>query len=102
MKKRAVIQRNTPLGSDGLDGILERLEIPCDAAANADRVVRRQRLTELVERLSPKCRAVLILHYRDELSYAEIAERLAISSHMVKKHIVKALATCRQGMLRYG
>lgn len=102
LKKRALMQRSAPIGSDGLEDIIERLATPCDAAAGVDRTVRRERLGELVGRLSPKCRAVLVLHYRDELSYAQIAEQLAISSHMVKKYIVKALATCRQGMQRYG
>lgn len=100
-KHHAVARRSAPVGSDGLDEVVERLAIPCDAAAGVDRELRRQRLARLIGRLSPKCRAVLVLHYRDELSYAEIAAQLGLSSHMVKKYIVKALATCRQGMRRY-
>jgi RNA polymerase sigma-70 factor (ECF subfamily) len=41
------------------------------------------------------------MHYRDDLSYKEIGEQLAISPNMVKKYIVKGLAACRQGMARY-
>jgi RNA polymerase sigma-70 factor (ECF subfamily) len=44
---------------------------------------------------------VLVMHYRDELSYREISEQLLISASMVKKYIVKALTVCRQGMGRY-
>jgi RNA polymerase sigma factor (sigma-70 family) len=102
LKKHAVRQRSAPIGSDALEQVIERLATPCDAAAGVDRLLRRKRLAELVGRLSPKCRAVLVLHYRDELSYAEIADQLGISSHMVKKYVVKALAACRQGMQRYG
>ncbi len=101
MKKHAVMRRSAPVASDGLEEIIERLSTPCDAAAGVDREVRRQRLGELIQRLSPKCRAVLVMHYRDELSYREIGEQLSISANMVKKYIVKALALCRQGMGRY-
>jgi len=101
MKKHAVMRRNAPVGSDGLGEIIERLTTPCDAAAGVDREVRRQRLGQLIGRLSPKCRAVLVMHYRDELSYREISEQLLISASMVKKYIVKALTVCRQGMGRY-
>jgi RNA polymerase sigma-70 factor (ECF subfamily) len=62
---------------------------------------RQQRLGLLIDRLSPKCKAVLIMHYRDELSYREIAKRMAISTNMVKKYIVKGLAACRQRMAEY-
>lgn len=85
----------------GLDEVLERLATPCEAAAGVDHEVRSKRLHELMARLSPKCRAVLVLHYRDELSYRDIADQLDISVHMVKKYIVKGLAACRQGMGRY-
>jgi RNA polymerase sigma-70 factor (ECF subfamily) len=85
----------------GLEEVLDRLATPCEAAAGVDQEVRSKRLHELMARLSPKCRAVLVLHYRDDLSYRDIADRLEISVHMVKKYIVKGLAACRQGMGRY-
>ena len=71
------------------------------AHEDVDRALRRQRLATLIGRLSPKCRAVLVMHYRDDLSYKEIGEQLSISPNMVKKYIVKGLAACRQGMARY-
>ncbi len=101
MKKHAMTRHSAPVATDGLEDIVERLATPCDAAAGVDRELRRQRLGELIGRLSPKCRAVLVMHYRDELSYREIGEQLSISANMVKKYIVKALAVCRQGMVRY-
>lgn len=101
LKQRATMKQLTSLGSDGLEDVLERFATPCDAAAGVDRELRRQRLGELIARLTPKCRAVLTMHYRDELGYREIGERLQISANMVKKYIVKGLAACRQGMDRY-
>ncbi|WP_036139028.1 RNA polymerase sigma factor [Luteibacter sp. 9135] len=85
----------------GRDDLLERLATPCHAEADVDRDVRSKRLLALMERLSPKCRAVMLLHYRDDLSYRDIADQLDLSVHMVKKYIVKGLAACRQGMARY-
>ncbi|WP_243048654.1 RNA polymerase sigma factor [Dyella sp. RRB7] len=101
VKEHAARRQRHPLGSDELELVIERLSTPCDAAAGIDRALRRQRLADILGRLTPKCRAVLVMHYRDELGYREIGEKLQISSHMVKKYIVKALATCRLGMARY-
>ena len=101
IKERAQMKRRAPVSSEGLEEVLDRLSAPCEADAQVDQGLRRQRLGQLIGRLSPKCRAVLVLHYRDELGYREIGERLGISPNMVKKYIVKGLAACRQGMLRY-
>jgi len=101
VKEHAVLRQQQPLGSDGLEEVIEQFGTPCSAEADVDRELRRQRLGAMIKRLSPKCRAVLVMHYRDDLSYREIAERLSISTHMVKKYIVKGLAACRQRMADY-
>jgi len=95
------MRQQSPLSSEGLEEVIEQLSTPCNAEADMDRELRQQRLGVLIQRLSPKCRAVLVMHYRDELSYREIAGRLAISTNMVKKYIVKGLAACRQRMADY-
>jgi len=100
-KEHAVLRQQQPLGDDGLTQVIDQLSTPCSAEADVDRELRRQRLGAMIKRLSPKCRAVLVMHYRDELSYREIAERLSISTNMVKKYIVKGLAACRQRMADY-
>jgi DNA-directed RNA polymerase specialized sigma24 family protein len=38
---------------------------------------------------------VFLLHKFEGLSHADIATRLGISKNMVEKHIIKALAHCR-------
>ncbi|QNK03657.1 RNA polymerase sigma factor [Dyella telluris] len=101
VKEHATRRQRSPLGSDDLEEVIERLATPCDAAAGVDRSLRRERLADTIGRLPAKCRAALVMHYRDELGYRDIAERLDISTHMVKKYIVKALAVCRLGMARY-
>jgi RNA polymerase sigma factor (sigma-70 family) len=65
-----------------------------------DNETRAVRLREVLEQLSPKCRAAVILHYREGLSYAETAARLGVSTNMVKKYLVSALAHCRKRMGR--
>jgi len=63
---------------------------------------RVTRLREVLRQLPPKCCAAVVLQYRDGLSYAEIAERLEISTHMVKKYVGQALGHCRRRMARLG
>lgn len=101
IKEHAVMRQRSPLSSNVLEKVIEQFSTPCSAEANVDREVRRQRLGALIKRLSPKCRAVLVMHYRDELSYREIGERISVSPNMVKKYIVQGLAACRQRMADY-
>lgn len=101
VKEHAVLRQQQPLGSDELEHVVEQLAAPTNLELDIDSESRQRHLSALIDRLSPKCRAVLVMHYRDELSYREIAERMSISTHMVKKYIVKGLATCRQRMADY-
>nr|WP_279237463.1 RNA polymerase sigma factor [Dyella sedimenti] len=101
VKEHAVLRQQQPLGSDELEQVVEQLVAPTNLEADMDSELRRKQLEELIDRLSPKCRAVLIMHYRDGMSYREIAGRMSISTNMVKKYIVKGLAACRQRMADY-
>lgn len=53
------------------------------------------RLVKVVGRLPPRCREVFVLHKFENLSYAEVAERLGISVGSVEKHMIRALGVCR-------
>ncbi|MEB1529152.1 RNA polymerase sigma factor [Xanthomonas sp. WHRI 7945] len=64
----------------------------------AEREQRRQRLQTLLATLPEHTRAVLVMQYRDGLSYKQIAERMGVSPHMVKKHVVRGLSVCRRAM----
>jgi RNA polymerase sigma factor (sigma-70 family) len=59
---------------------------------------RIARLRTVLEQLSPKCRAAVVLQYRHGRTYQQIAERLDVSPHMVKKYLSQALAHCRRRM----
>lgn len=56
------------------------------------------RLLQAVENLAPRRRQVFILAKFEDMSYAEIAERLGISRNTVVTHMVHALAALEQAM----
>lgn len=68
-----------------------------DAPLDTNR--RIERLREVLRQLPPKCCAAVVLQYRYELSYQEIADRLEVSPHMVKKYLAQALRHCRRRMV---
>ena len=55
-----------------------------------------EQLQMALDQLSPKARAVFLLHRRDGLSFDEIAARLGISRPMAKKYLMKALMQLRR------
>jgi RNA polymerase sigma factor (sigma-70 family) len=55
-----------------------------------------EQLQVALDQLSPKARAVFLLHRRDGLSFDEIAARLGISRPMTKKYLMQALIQLRR------
>jgi RNA polymerase sigma factor (sigma-70 family) len=55
-------------------------------------------LQSALRQLPAKCCAALVYQYRYGLSYQEIAVRLEVSPHMVKKYLTRALGQCRRRM----
>lgn len=72
----------------------------CTPEQQADLEGRLARAAELIEKLPAKFQAVLILQYRDGLSYEEIAARLGVSTHAVKKYVMQGLSLCRRRLRR--
>lgn len=71
----------------------------CDSSQPDHILVNQERLNQLelaVNQLPPKCRTVFIMRKFEELSHAEIAERLGISRNMVEKHLRNALLALQQ------
>jgi RNA polymerase sigma factor (sigma-70 family) len=81
------------------DATLPSAEVPGFEAA-VDGARRAERLRTVLSELSPKCFTAVILQYRHEFSYQEIAERLEVSPRMVKKYLTQALSHCRRRMAR--
>ena len=50
----------------------------------------------VVDLFPPVCREVILLHYRDRLTYREIAERLGVSETTVYRHLNSALDQLRE------
>jgi RNA polymerase sigma factor (sigma-70 family) len=61
-----------------------------DAEAKANGV----RIKSVLDELSPKCRAVVVLHRMQRMTYEEIARVLGISPSMVKKYLAIGLRHC--------
>jgi len=83
----------------GDDDSADEIEQISDGIDPEQITVARQRLDRLVaavETLSPKCRTVFVLRKFEDLSHAEIAERLGISRNMVEKHLRNALQALQQ------
>lgn len=78
---------------------LTTLMDPADPAREAMVARQMQTLEAALLTLSPKCRAVLIMHRRDRYTLREIAERLGLSVSMVKKYLVKGLSVCQEYMM---
>jgi RNA polymerase sigma factor (sigma-70 family) len=79
----------------------ELAELPA-FAGQLDTEQRIKMLREVLRQLPPKCHAAVVLQYWHGLSYEEIAHRLGVSTHMVKKYLSQALTHCRRRMARLG
>jgi RNA polymerase sigma-70 factor (ECF subfamily) len=100
VKERAVVDRRISVATSG-DAQLENLfaELPSSEEL-VDTDARARRLREVLLQLTPKCRAALVLQYRHDMSYQQIAEQLGVSVNMVKKYLAQGLALCRRRMER--
>jgi RNA polymerase sigma factor (sigma-70 family) len=67
-----------------------------DLDEGAEQLALQRRLEDALRGLSPKCRAVVVLHRRDGMTYEEIGAQLGISARMVKKYLAQGLKHCRE------
>ena len=77
-------------------------EQPSDAPSAETVLEHKERLRLLavaIDELPPRCREVFLLHKIDGLSHGEIAKRLGISRSMAEKHVMRALAYCRDRLV---
>jgi RNA polymerase sigma factor (sigma-70 family) len=64
--------------------------------AGAELTELRERLESALQGLPPKCRAALILHRCEQMTYEEIAVELGVSTTMVKRYLARGLKHCRE------
>lgn len=67
-----------------------------DAQGEAELLEMRAHLGRALQGLSPKCRAVILMHRRERMTYDEISAALGISTSMVKKYLAQGLQHCRE------
>lgn len=82
------------------DITLEAQEAETRHGSPEDAGYLRRNVNEALQQLSDTHMAVLLLERRDGLSHGEIAERLGLSVHTVKKYVVQALAQVRASLER--
>ena len=86
------LRRRRP-GRELSDFPAEGLELACprqDPGTSAERRERRLRVRRALRRLSPHMRQILVLRYFEELSYAELGDRLAIAGGSVRSRLSRA------------
>lgn len=76
--------------------LLENLESPINPVTIIDDSEQMAILERALNRLSPKCRAVVLLHRRDKLTYKQIAAHLDLSVGMVKKYLAQGISECQK------
>lgn len=101
-REQAARRRQAPLRIEDMEQFAQRLVAGDDVEDSAQRQQRQQRLQTVLAGLPERVRAVLVMQYRDGLSYKQIAERLGVSSHMVKKYVVRGLSACRSALADEG
>ena len=75
----------------------EELQQDIAASENEEREELLQQLQQVIDKnLTEQDRRVLSLHYDEEMTYAETATVLGISTSAVNKHITRSLAKIRE------
>lgn len=75
--------------------VLEAIPAPAEEAFEPELM---ERLPELLDRVSPANRAVLVLHYLHEMSLQEVADVLALPLGTVKSRLFYGLSTLRKNL----
>ena len=82
----------------GPDAVAASLRDPVGVEELASQQERVKRIEGWLDELPHKARAAVLLQRRDGMTYAEIAERLGVSTNMVKKYLKRAISHCRARM----
>ncbi len=79
---------------------IEEVLEACNRKSGSPPILSEQQLNEALEQLPAKCQAAALLHYRDGLSFADVATRMGCSKDIVKQYIVQTLCHIRAAVER--
>lgn len=93
-RRRAEVRQH-----DDLDAIPEDQHPPAPQHLQPEEVLASQQVIRAyvttIEALPPRCREAFVLNVFEELSHAQIAQRMGISVSMVEKHVVRGMVACK-------
>jgi RNA polymerase sigma-70 factor (ECF subfamily) len=102
-KEHAAFSRRRGVSVDVEDAtIQEQLAQPPSFEGEVLTAQQVKRLRAVLRGLPPKCHAAVVLQYVYGQSHEQIAQRLQVSSRMVKQYVGQALGLCRRRMARWG
>jgi RNA polymerase sigma-70 factor (ECF subfamily) len=81
---------------------LELRDVRQDAEALISRIDFRWTIQRLMDRLPPRYKAILTLHYLQEMSYEEIGEIMTLPMGTVKTHLHRAKQALRDTIVKEG
>lgn len=87
-----------PPSVDATDRLAQLAALDSDPALQVHAEQCVEEFSRALERLSPKVRAVFVLHRQYGLTLEQVASELGISFAMAKKYLVKALVQFRKWM----
>jgi RNA polymerase sigma-70 factor (ECF subfamily) len=90
---RLLARNRLPHSEEPLSELVAEGEDPAEQAERTDSL---KRLQQVLDTLSPKCQAVLLMNRRDGMTYQEIAAEMKLSVAMVKKYMARGLAACQK------
>jgi RNA polymerase sigma-70 factor (ECF subfamily) len=89
-------------GMDLDEAPLEEASTPLSLDGELDLKQRVDRLERALGQLSPKCRAAVVLRFRHDLSYHQIAAHIGVSTQMAKKYVARGLEQCQRRLAGLG
>lgn len=97
-REQAARRQRSPVPIEDVEQVAALMTNPEGVEDATERAQRQQHMHALLAGLPARTRAVLVMQYRDGLTYRQIADRMGVSPHMVKKHVVRGLAVCRRAV----
>tara|TARA_R110002124_G_scaffold187896_4_gene355182 strand:- start:2740 stop:3303 length:564 start_codon:yes stop_codon:yes gene_type:complete len=92
LRHRDTVQRHSESVTHHYTEVFVQSRAPAESAAPDE--AREQALQAAIRSLPPKCKTAFVLCKLKGLTYQQAADRIGVSSHMVKKHIQRGMALC--------